>query len=518
MKRWFTALLAAALLLTSTGCAGEGSAPPEQDMLYSSAEIQWNSDAESDPAESEEPEEPSSQESSSSRPESSSPSSSSQTSSSSKTGNSSSQPASSSGQAAGSSSKTESSSSQTPSSSSKPVSSSSKPVSSSSKASSSSRADSDRTPNSSAPSGEVRAVWFSYLDLSSMIKNKSKSDFESAIKRAFTNVMNDGYNTVFVQVRPFGDALYESDSFPWSYTLTGTEGEDPGYDPLSIMVKAAHDRGLEIEAWVNPYRIRTSANIKNELDEDSLAYYWLTEDTGEVIEYAGGIYYNPGSELAREHIINGVAEIVENYEVDGIHFDDYFYPTTDAAFDKTSYQDYKSGGGKLSLGDWRRENVNELVRETYAEIKRIDPSVRFGISPQGNTDINYNEQYIDVEEWLSSAGYLDYICPQIYYGFENDTCPFSATVKEWNSLIGSKNIDLYVGISASKIGLEDKWAGSGKNEWVENSNMLARMVAQARKSSHYAGFSMYSYRSLYAPAAGVADQVEEEKDALSELM
>lgn len=185
---------------------------------------------------------------------------------------------------------------------------------------------------------------------------------------------------------------------------------------------------------MNPYRIRTSANIKNELDEDSLAYYWLTEDTGEVIEYAGGIYYNPGSELAREHIINGVAEIVENYEVDGIHFDDYFYPTIPTPpLTRPGLPGLQVGGAKVSLGDWRRENVNELVRETYAEIKRIDPSVRFGISPQGNTDINYNEQYIDVEEWLSSAGYLDYICPQIYYGFENDTCPFSATVKEWNA-------------------------------------------------------------------------------------
>lgn len=361
-------------------------------------------------------------------------------------------------------------------------------------------------------------MWFSYLDLASMIKEKSKSEFEASIKQAFTKVMKDDYNTVFVQVRPFGDALYESEVFPWSYTITGTEGEDPGYDPLEVMIKAAHDRGLKVEAWVNPYRIRTASNSGYELDEDSLAYYWLVEDTGDVIEYNGGIYYNPGSELARNHIIEGVAELVEKYDIDGVHFDDYFYPTTDAAFDSDTYQEYKNGGGKLSLAAWRRENVNELVRETYAEIKRIDSSVRFGISPQGNTDINYNEQYIDVEKWLSGSGYVDYICPQVYYGFENDTCPFSATVKEWDNMIENKNIELYIGISASKIGLEDKWAGSGRNEWVENSNMLARMVAQARKSSHYGGFAMYSYRSLYAPNAAVKDQVDEEKDALAELM
>ena len=158
------------------------------------------------------------------------------------------------------------------------------------------------------------------------------------------------------------------------------------------------------------------------------------------------------------------------------------------------------------------------MREVYATIKGIDSSVRFGISPQGNTSINYDEQYIDVEEWLSNPGYVDYICPQVYYGFENDTCPFSATVAEWNSLIRQSGIELYIGISASKIGLTDQWAGSGSEEWVENDDMLARMVSQARGSSHYGGFCMYSYRSLYAPDAGVADQVEREKDALAEIL
>ena len=204
--------------------------------------------------------------------------------------------------------------------------------------------------------------------------------------------------------------------------------------------------------------------------------------------------------------------------MDGIHFDDYFYPTTDSAVDADTYSDYKASGGKLSLGDWRRDNVDQLVREVYSTIKSIDSSVRFGISPQGNTSINYSEQYIDVEEWLSNPGYVDYICPQVYYGFENDTCPFAATVAEWNSLIRRNDIDLYIGISVSKIGLVDQWAGSGKNEWVENDDMLVRMVSEARKSSHYSGFCMYSYRSLYAPAAAVADQVEQEKEALSELM
>lgn len=489
MKRFLSALLCACVLISMTGCAQDQQKEPE-DLLYSSAPIQFNSSSGPEEESSSEPEEES-------RPESSS-------------------------------SAVQSSSSQAPSSSSSAASSSQQPSSaapsSSSQASSQSSSSSQQSakpPASNsvtAPSGELRAVWFSYLDLSSMIKQKSRSEFESAISRAFSNVANDGYNTVFVQVRPFGDALYKSDLFPWSYTLTGTEGGNPGYDPLQIMIDQAHSKGLSVEAWINPYRIRTSGNSGQTLSSSNPASDWLDSGSDVVIKYGGGIYYNPGSAEAREHIAAGVEEIVRGYDVDGIHFDDYFYPTTDTAFDADTYSDYKASGGKLSLGDWRRDNVDQLVREVYSTIKSIDNSVRFGISPQGNTSINYSEQYIDVEEWLSNAGYVDYICPQVYYGFENDTCPFAATVAEWNSLIRRNDIDLYIGISASKIGLTDQWAGSGKNEWVENDDMLVRMVSEARKSSHYSGFCMYSYRSLYAPAAAVADQVEQEKEALSELM
>ena len=469
MRKSASFFLTAALLLSLAGCAKTAPQPPQQDMIYASSEIQFSSTE---------------QQASDTGPE---------------------QP--------------ESSSSEVSSSSGKPQSSSSSEVSSSSsKPQSSSSSAAGSQVNPTAPAQEMRAVWFSYLDLGDMVKNKTEKEFENSIKRAFNQILADGYNTVFFQVRPFGDALYDSQYFPWSHILTGTEGTDPGYDPLEIAIKAAHERDMKLEAWINPYRIRTPGNAGKALDKGSVAYDWLEQGTGDVLEYKGGIYFNPGSEQARELIVSGVEELVENYAVDGIHFDDYFYPTTDPAFDADTYAAYKKGGGTLSQAAWRRQNVDMLVKETYAAIKRIDSGVVFGISPQGNNDINYNQQYIDTQKWLSSSGYVDYICPQVYYGFENETCPYSETVAYWNSLIQNKNIALYVGLSASKIGLEDKWAGAGKNEWVENSNMLSRMVAQARRSSQYQGFSMYSYRSLYAPASSVAAQVEKEKDALDDLM
>ena len=243
---------------------------------------------------------------------------------------------------------------------------------------------------------EYRAVWFSYLDLSSMLKGQTESAFRKNIRSAFQKISDLGCNVAIVQVRPFGDALYESDYFPWSYLCTGTEGKNPGFDPLDVMIDEARDLDLEIEAWVNPYRIRPSGN-KNALSSSNIASQWENEKKDYVIRYGGGIYYNPARPEVRELIVDGVRELAERYDVDGIHFDDYFYPSPDDSFDSTAYKEYKNGGGSLGLGDWRRENVNILIRDVYSAIKAADSSIRFGVSPQGNTSNNYNSQYIDVD-------------------------------------------------------------------------------------------------------------------------
>ena len=363
---------------------------------------------------------------------------------------------------------------------------------------------------------EFRAVWVATvyrLDYPSQATTDPavlKRDADAILQ----GCVDMGMNAVILQVRPSADALYPSELYPWSKYLTGAQGTAPknGFDPLAYWVERAHALGLELHAWVNPFRITKGGAAEFQaLTADHPAK--LHPDW--VVEYEGDYYFNPGLPEVREYIVRGAEELARKYDIDGIHLDDYFYPGSGFA-DGAAYAKY--GKGFSNIGDWRRDNVDQLVREVYSTIKSIDSSVRFGISPQGNTSINYSEQYIDVEEWLSNPGYVDYICPQVYYGFENDTCPFAATVAEWNSLIRRNDIDLYIGISVSKIGLVDQWAGSGKNEWVENDDMLVRMVSEARKSSHYSGFCMYSYRSLYAPAAAVADQVEQEKEALSELM
>ncbi|WP_197068278.1 family 10 glycosylhydrolase [Candidatus Soleaferrea massiliensis] len=366
---------------------------------------------------------------------------------------------------------------------------------------------------------EVRAVWLSYIDLTTIMKNKSKAEFTAAVNRYFDNAAQYGFNDVIVQVRPFGDAIYPSRYFPYSHILSGTQGKNPGYDPLAIMVQLAHEKNLRIEAWINPYRVQIGSADASKLADSNPAKAWYAQKNGCVVQSGSGLYYNPAKKEVQELVINGVREIVQNYQVDGIHFDDYFYPTTDAAFDQTEYQAYKNGGGKLGLADWRRSNVDQLVSGVYQAIKKIDSTVLFGISPQGNMQNNYNTQFIDVEKWVTTPGYIDYICPQMYFGFQNSACPFSETVKKWNDMITLDNVKLYVGLAAYKIGKEDTYAGAGKFEWISATDMLKRQVVDARRNEHYSGFSVFRYDFFFnIPQDSNKSQIQKEMENLKSVL
>ncbi len=418
--------------------------------------------------------------------------------------------------------KEESSSSSSSSSSKSESSSESSPVSSSESSSSEESSESSSSEqeepiqNTYVPSGETRAVWISYLEYQSVLQGKTEKQFRSNIKAMFANLANDGFNTVFVHVRSHSDAMYDSDIFPWSVYCAGTEGKNPGFDPLEIMVSEAHSAGLKIEAWINPYRVKGNSNTEK-IAKSSPAYKWL--GTGKVVVLDNGIFYNPADEEVIELIVSGVEEIVRNYDVDGIHFDDYFYPTTAESFDKTYYNDYKAGGGKLSLDAWRRQNVNTLIKNVYSAIKAIDSSCRFGISPGGNTDRNYSSLYCDVYTWVTSKGYVDYICPQLYYGFNNRDCPYLDVLSEFNDMITRSEIELIIGLAAYKAGAEDTYAGeNGKKEWINNNDILARQIIAARNESRYSGFAMYRYDSLYNPASGVKKAVAAEIENLFDIL
>lgn len=370
--------------------------------------------------------------------------------------------------------------------------------------------------NTKPSAGEVRAVWISYLEFLSHAKNVSKSQFEAWITDIFSTAADYGLNTVYVQVRPFGDALYDSDIFPWSYVLTGEEGTNPGYDPLDIMVDCARDNGLRIEAWLNPYRVR-AAGTDRELSSSNPAYKAVRNGDRLAIKYDGGIFYNPASSEARELIADGVREILENYDVDGIHFDDYFYPTTSSAFDAEEYDEYTSNGGTLSLSDWRRKNVTALIKEVSSAIRDTDPDATFGISPQARMDINYNAQYADIEAW-ADAGYMDYVCPQIYFGFDHASYPFDDLADDWAKIVKGTVVDLYIGLAVYKIGVSDSYAGSGSKEWINNDDLLKQMVKYTRDMAECDGFVLYRYDSLFNPESSVKNAVKTERNNLASIL
>lgn len=350
---------------------------------------------------------------------------------------------------------------------------------------------------------EVRAIWLSYLDLKPMLLNSDDSSvgeeqFTKNIEQAFDNVKALGLNTVIAQVRPFSDALYESELFPWSYLAGGEEGIDPGFDPLEIMVEEAHERGLRLEAWLNPYRVRNSAT-NAELSAENPAAAMLK--TGDAIQYNGAITYNPASKKAQQLILDGVREIVENYEVDGIHFDDYFYPTTDPSIDAAQF----AASGETDLTAWRRANVTRLVKAVHDAVKAADPTLRFGVSPQGNPDNDRNEQYTDLSVWLTASGadaVVDYLCPQIYWGYGytlssgSTRFAFENITAEWLALPRAESTALYFGLGAYRVGVGDGGANADSvSQWCTGS-ALARQVTDLR-SAGAGGWALYRYGSLF---------------------
>jgi len=337
----------------------------------------------------------------------------------------------------------------------------------------------------------VKAVWITYYELSTFTKDSDESSFKKSINKAFKELKSKGFNRVTVQVRPYADAFYPSKYFPVSSYAFGEQGGELLYDPLEIMVETAHKHNLKIEAWINPYRVSSSKNF-NELSDNNIALKW--KDTDNLFVCDSGIYFNPASKDVNELIVNGVKEIVTNYEVDSICFDDYFYPTTNEDIDKNSFEEYKKSKGKLTLADWRRDNVNTMVKSVYSAVKEINQNITFGISPASNIDNDYTSLYANVRKWITEDGFVDYICPQIYYGFKNESQPFMKTTKSW---IQMTDCTLYIALPLYKAEMEDEFAGdSGIKEFVENNDIVARQVNYISKLDSIKGYYIFSYSSL----------------------
>ncbi len=335
---------------------------------------------------------------------------------------------------------------------------------------------------------EMRGIWVPYISLSGITTEK--------LDRIVDDAEDYGYNAIIFHVRPFADALYKSELFPSSHLFDGEQGGEAPFDPLAYIIEKAHERNIEVHGWINPMRIQhQNGKLPSELSADN-PYNVFRNDEDEtndcyVIDYEKGKFFNPGEEGARKYIVDGICEIVENYDVDGIHWDDYFYPADDESFDDSeSYGRYLENGGEMSLIEWRTENVNTLVRDSYSAVKAIKPEVVFGISPQGNTG-NCLNMGADIYEWCSGSGYIDYICPQIYWSFDHPVAPYDEICLKWDSIVTNDSIKYYIGLALYKAGTD-----SDSGTWSGSDDILAREVRFAREETKTDGFMVYSYDYL----------------------
>ncbi len=349
--------------------------------------------------------------------------------------------------------------------------------------------------------GEIRAMWISYIDLAQMITPDDMQtilNFEVMIE----NCKKLNVNTLYVHASAFTDAYYDSDFYPWAKNIAGKIGQKGSLDPLKKICALAKSEGIKVEAWINPFRSFLKEDM-SELSDQYLIKQWVNdhERNGKlIVEFNGRYYLNPYYDECRELIINVVKELIEKYEISGIHMDDYFYPEgIDASFDASAYQDYLSEGGKLSLADFRRENVNQIVKAVYHEVKSRDPKLVFGISPAGNISYSVDSIYGDVREWVQNPGYIDYIAPQIYFGYQHQSLDFDSCLNQWKDLIGVSDLKLIIGLAAYKVNQEDLWAGSGKDEWINDHDVLIKQMKQVLNDGFCDGYSLYSYSFIFDP-------------------
>lgn len=305
-----------------------------------------------------------------------------------------------------------------------------------------------------AEEDEVRAVWVSFYEYKGAgLKNKSESVFRQNADKMFRNIRDNGCNTVYFHVRAFDDAIWPSENFGFSTYM----GNEPEYDPLAILVETSHKYGISFHAWMNPYRI-TQKKV-----------------------------YDPSMPSTNSRILLAVREVIDNYPVDGIHFDDYFYPSKG----HKQYAKYASLSKEIKM-----VYTNAMVQSVYQMVKEKSPALQFGISPAGN--VEYCESIgADVKTWMSTPGYVDYIVPQIYWSNSYKlggkmTKLFDQRMSQWKRL-NTANIKMYIGLGLYRGGMKD----SLDRGWRKSSKVVASQISKTRRSAKVSGYSLFSYESLY---------------------
>ena len=358
------------------------------------------------------------------------------------------------------------------------------------------------------PLREFRAAWVATvanIDWPSR-KDLSTEEQKREIIYLFDLLKQNNFNAVIVQIRPVADAFYASPYEPWSRYLTGTQGvaPDPYYDPLAFMIEEAHKRCLEFHAWFNPYRALMNA-YKNPNPPNHVTrkhYQWF-------VNYGKKKYFNPGIPEVQDYCVKIVSDVVKRYDVDAIHMDDYFYPYRIGRSEFPDLNTYRRFNPKnLSRDDWRRDNVNQLVKRLNTTIKGIKPYVKFGISPFGvwrnasrdslrgsytnAGQTNYDDLFADVLIW-QEKGWIDYCLPQLYWETGHSAADFATLIRWWNK--NAFNRHMYIGHGIYKL-------GNRKPAW-QNLKEIEHQIRETRRYGHIQGSAFYSIKFLKRNIFGI---------------
>ena len=356
---------------------------------------------------------------------------------------------------------------------------------------------------------QLRGMWIATVAGIDWPKDAARGDVrrqQADFRRLLDTAKAMNLNAVFVQIRPNSDAFYPSPYEPWSQWITGTPGKDPGYDVLAFMLREAHQRNLEFHAWFNPYRVSRQDDL-NKLAPTSPA----RKHPDWVRKYGKGLWYDPGLPQVRDLAVKAVMDVVRKYDIDAVHFDDYFYPYPEGGADYPDQATYNTYGKGMDKAAWRRQNVDTLVRTLSEKIHQAKPWVRFGISPFGvwrnrTSDPagsatkalqSYDAQYADTRTWIK-RGWVDYITPQLYWAIGDPRADYAELVGWWARQVEGTDVELTIGQAAYRVGEPGAWRKAGE---------LSRHLTLNRRHPRVRGDVYFSATSLAANKLGFAERL-----------
>ncbi len=326
------------------------------------------------------------------------------------------------------------------------------------------------TPSPTTEDTAMRGVWVSYIELNEMLAHGDTDAAKTAIVAVMNTCAANRINTIFWHLRAHGDAYFPSTA--WPAAKAAKQVMAGGFDPLAYAIAEAHARGIRLHAWINPYRLGDTPAA------DAVCF-----------QKDGTWYLAPHDPVAQRNIRDGVAEIVQRYDVDGVHFDDYFYP----AGMNPAGEPFEPIPAQTDVTAWRQAHVDTLVSGIYRLCHRQGKT--FGLSPAADIDRNHRVAYANVTRWMREPGYIDYICPQIYTGFQHQSHPFTTLLDAWTALPRRDDVALYVGLALYKVGLpHDPYAGTGRDEWATDPTILSRQMDLATDRTD--GYVLFRYGNL----------------------